>query len=381
MPKETRLTAAAARVAGIPFRLWGQRPYTPPQKALILLPCCISQVMLATPLLAVLHKAYPQAQFDWAVSDWARPAIAGNPHLTEIVRSGATAVADGSWSEIHALIAQIREHGYDTCFIPSRSSLLAYIAWRAGIPQRVGIQLDGRGFAHTFPVTPPGGERHAAAVYLSLAKAVGVMVGPVSRLPMEFYPADTARTTVTRRLIDELNWLGERPLVVLHPGGGTELDSVEAGKQWPAERFVLLGNYLARKHEAQILLVGSADDVPKCETIAGLMAVTPANWAGSVSLGELGALCEMADLYVGGDTGPTHVAAAVGCPTLAIFGPTDPTLSAPYGEEGRVVVLWHEGVERPFRWEAGVTVNEAAKAVEKLLALKNKKGSEFGKSV
>jgi lipopolysaccharide heptosyltransferase II len=371
MPQENMVTAVAARLASIPFRLFARRPFVPPQKALILHPCCISQVMLATPLLTVLKRAYPQARFDWAVSDWARPTIAGNPHITEFIGTGEAAVSQLSWRDVQTLIAQLRQEAYDSCFIPGRSSLLAYIAWRAGIPQRIGLNASGRGFAHTLPVTPQLGERHAAAVYLSLAKAIGVDMGQESRLPMTFYPSDGARTAVTKRLIHELDWLGDAPLIILHPGGGYGSAYEDKHKQWPVERFARLGNYLVRKYKARLLLVGSAHDRPLAADIKGMMPVQAADWTGRVTLSEIGALGEVADLYVGNDTGPTHIAAAVGCPTLAIFGPSDPAVSAPYGEEGKVVTLWKE-VERgrPFTWENGVTVNEAQKAADKLLSHK-----------
>lgn len=368
MPQENMATAVAARFAGIPFRLFTRRPFAPPQKALILHPCCISQVLLATPLLAVLKKAYPRTRFDWAVSDWARPAIAGNPHLTELISTGVTAVSQLTQPEIKALIQTIRQEQYDTCFIPGRSSLLATIAWRAGIPQRIGINVQGRGFAHTLPVAPPPGERHAAAIYLSLAKAIGLDIGQDGRLPITFYPSDNARTAVTKRLIDDLDWLGDVPLVILHPGGGFSAAHEMPHKQWPVERFVRLCNHLSRKYQARLLLVGSQQDRPLAEDIVGMMPVPIANWAGRVTLSEIGALGEMADLYVGNDTGPTHIAAAVGCPTLAIFGPSDPAVSAPYGAEGKVIVLWHEwDGKRPFNWDEGVSVNEAQKAADKLL--------------
>ncbi len=373
MPQENVVTTMAARVASVPFRLVRRAPFQPPRKALILHPCCISQVMLATPLLAVLKRAYPQARFDWAVSDWARPAIVGNPHLTELVSTGETAVHQLSWSQLHTLIQQLRQEQYDTCFIPSRSSLLAYVAWRAGIPQRVGINVRGRGFAHTVPVPPPPGERHAAVVYLALAKTIGIDTGPEGRLPMAFYPSDGARTAVTKRLIDEVEWLGDVPLVIIHPGGGHG-PYTDQNKQWPVERLVRLGNYLVRKHKTRLLLVGSPADTGLAADIVGMMPVPVANWTGRVTLSEIGALGEMADLYIGHDTGPTHIAAAVGCPTLAIFGPSDPRVSAPYGDEGKVMVLWKDGGRldggRPFSWENGVSVSEAQKAADKLLTRK-----------
>jgi heptosyltransferase-2 len=370
MPQENVLTAVLARVAGIPFRILARKPYVPPRKALILHPCCLSQVMLATPLLAVLSQAYPQAQIDWAVSDWARPAISTNPRLTELIRTGPGAVQQMNWQDIRLLIQHLRQESYDTCFVPGRSAFLAYIAWQAGIPQRIGLNIRGRGFAHTLAVPAPAGERHAAAIYLALASAIGLAAAKLRRPVMEFYPSDADRTVVTEWLIDDLDWLGDVPLIIMHPGGGQGSAFEDEQKRWPVERFVLLGNHLARHYGARILIVGSERTRSLADAIVGMMSAPATSWAGRISLGKLGALGEMADLYVGNDTGPTHIAAAVGCPTLALFGPSNPAFSAPYGKPDRVTILWQEQEERPFTWAHGVTVAEAIKAAEKLLARK-----------
>ena len=81
----------------------------------------------------------------------------------------------------------------------------------------------------------------------------------------------------------------------------------------------------------------------------------------------MGALCELAGLYVGNDVGSTYVAAATGCPTLSIYGPTDPGVYAPYMVNGRVRTLWH-AYEEAFSWDAGASVEEASAAAEELLA-------------
>ncbi|MCA9925365.1 MAG: glycosyltransferase family 9 protein, partial [Anaerolineales bacterium] len=334
---------------------------------LILLPCCLSRVMLATPLLAVISKSFPRAQLDWAISDEARPAIAGNPRLTELIRTGHGNLHDAKVGTLRDLVQRIREESYDTCITPSRSSLLAWIAWQAQIPQRIGLSAGGRGFAHTLPVKAPAGEQHEAVVYLEIARALGIEAGMGERLPMEFYPQDSARTAVTQRLIDELDWLGDRPLVIMHPGGGDGAFAVDPRKQWPLERFVLLGNEIVRRYGAQILLVGGPQDYDSAQAIAGMMFAPVGNWAGKVSLGEVGALAEMANLYIGNDTGPTHIAAAVGCATIAIFGPSDPAISAPYGRGDRVIAVRMGGEKRPFTWEDGVGVDGVITAVAKLM--------------
>ena len=371
MPQETFLTAAAARLLSIPFR-FGRRPFTKPQKALILHPCCLSQVLLATPLLSLLTTAFPQTRFDWAVSEWGRPAIAKNPLITELVPTGDLGVSRLSIVELRAVAEQLRKGNYDTCLILGRASMLSWVAWQADIPQRIGVASGGRGFAHTLVAPARTGQQHATDVYLSLAEACGIERPQGERPPMAFYPADADRTAVTQRLIDDLNWLGDVPLVVIHPGGGAGSVYENPLKRWPRERFALLINHLARKHNARILLVGSKHDQPLATAIAGMTSVNCANWAGRVSLGELGALGEIANLYVGNDTGPTHIAAAVGCPTLAIFGPSNPALSAPFSPKTeRVITLWHEEAGRPFSWENGVTVTEASKAANQLLSLKS----------
>jgi heptosyltransferase II len=356
----------AARLLRPAFRLRRSDPFAPPQKLLILKPCCLSQVMLATPLLAALSEAYPTVRIDWAVGEWTRPAVVGNPRLTELIDIGLDKWRDASWRDIRQVVERLRQEEYDTCFIPSRSSLLSLVAWWAGIPQRIGLHVDGRGFAHTVAVRPLPAARHEAAAYLSLAEAVGVDVAGARR--MEFYPPDTARTAVTQRLVEELDWLGDRPLVVMHPGGGENPMRTDMRKRWPVERFARLGNHLARRHQAMVVVVGAEGERPLAVDVNGMMSTPTANLAGQLSLSELGALCEVADLYIGNDSGPTHIAAASGCPTLAIFGPSDPAVSAPYAPDGRVICLWRERViGETFTWEKGVTVEEAAETADRLL--------------
>ena len=365
MPRENIITTTAARVARIPFWLFARHIPFPPKKALILKPCCLSQVMLATPLLSVLSQAFPEARFDWAVSEWARPALNGNPRLTELITTSPGSMNKLSWTELYAFSQLLRQQKYDTCFIPSRSSLLSLVAWWAQIPQRIGLNINGRGFAHTCSVKPPRTVQHEADVYLTLAKALGIESVVIDAATMEFYPPDADRTAVTQRLISQ-NWLGDVPLVILHPGGGINPVQSDTRKQWPVERFVLLANHIIRKHKARIVLVGSASEASLAKDITGLLPIPLINLAGKLTLGEIGALCEIGNLYIGNDAGTTHIAAAVGCPTLAIFGPTDPTISSPYATKGKVLALGQDEIEMPFSWKNTVPVTAACHAVDTL---------------
>lgn len=368
MRRANPLTVAAVRLARIPLRLT-IRPvdFVPPRKALILKPCCLSQVMLATPLLEVLHRAYPEAQFDWAVSDWARPAILSNPRISRLVRTGQVGLPNATWRDVLAFVAELREQNYDTCFIPSGSSLLSLIPWLAGIPQRIGLDINGRGLAHTTAVSPHTTDQHTADLYLELASALGL---DGHTAVSQFFPTDQQRADITARLVDEVGWLGEVPLVIIHPGGGVNPVRPDLKRRWPPERLARLATHLIRRYQVRVLLVSSQFEAELVHKLVGMIPADVTNWAGQVSLGELGALGEIASLYVGHDAGASHVVAAVGCPTLVIFGPSNPRLTAPLGSF--VHSLWRKPDatlldSTPFSWEDGVSTAEAIDAAEAIL--------------
>jgi lipopolysaccharide heptosyltransferase II len=276
-----------------------------------------------------------------------------------------------SWRQVAQLIRLLRPAHYDTVFIPSGSALLSLAAWQSGIHQRIGLDIEGRGFAHTTPVRPPHKLKNMGAKALLLAQAAGVDRSITSAASMEFRPSSGDRTAVTRLLVEDVDWLGDRPLVIMHPGGGSNPSRSNLLVRWPSERYVILGNYLAQKHRARVIIVGSAEEKTIAGDISGMMAGRVENYCGRLGLGELGALCEVADLYVGNDTGTSHVAAATGCQTLVIYGPTNPAYSEPYSVTGNVHALCldrrEKPAERPFSWAAGVTAEEAMTAADRIL--------------
>lgn len=367
MKEYPAMDVADVHVRRTPSWLVSRRPLTPPQRAVILQPHGVSSIMLATPLLAALGMAFPDAQFDWVVQNDAAAAVAGNPRLRRLIR-----LEDNSGdSSAHAgaiLVERLQRGEYDTCFLTDQAGRLGAIARRAGIPQRLGLSEAGYGQASTFMVRPPASDRHRAVHNLALAAAAGVAESDLHAAEAEFYPSDADRTAVTRWLVEDLDWLGETPLVIMHPGGVPE-GTGRANQRWPAARFARLANHLGRTHGARVILVGGPADVRIAVEVAGMVAAPVTNRAGQMGLGEVGALGEIAGLYVGNDAGPTHIAAAAGCPTLAIFGPTDPAVTAPYTRRSPVEVLRESPGSGPFSWDNGVSVEQAAAAADRLLAV------------
>lgn len=362
-------------VVNLLFKALQRRPFEKPQRILILKPCCVGDVLLATPAVAALRRAYPQAHIAWAVSSWSLPLVENNPHLDDVIDCGAMGTRRQTGADVRRLERRIRQGNYDTCFIFDRSPRLTWLAWRMGIPQRVGLNSRGRGFAHSVQV-PVKGIRHEAELYLDLLRAIDVRT---DNPRLEFYPTQ-ADQDYAARLVNTIapsRLYSPNPLVVIHPGGGENPGMEMPLKRWPAERFALLANRLVRHHGARVILVGGTGDAPISQDIIGMIAYPVTNLTGELTWGQLGALLAWADLYVGNDTGATHLAAAMGARVIAIFGPTDPRRYGPYAPPEQAVALWHPiaglregvsgGIPPGFSWEQGVTVDEALEAANALL--------------
>lgn len=127
-----------------------------------------------------------------------------------------------------------------------------------------------------------------------------------------------------------------------------------SAKRWPPQRFAALADRLIEERGARVFLVGGPNDSPIAAVIKEAMRQKPRDLTGQLTLGQLGALLERCDLFVGHDTGAMHLAVAVGTPVVAIFGPSDSRMYGPYSENS--VTLWHDVGCNPCllhgRWNA-----------------------------
>ncbi|MCW5852475.1 MAG: glycosyltransferase family 9 protein [Anaerolineae bacterium] len=218
---------------------------------------------------------------------------------------------------------------YDTAFSLDRSPLLGLLPWLAAIPRRIGLDSSGRGFAHTVRVAaPPAAPRHEAEVYLDTLRAVGLAPAAPH---LEFFPSPADEAEAQRLMTDDIRLMtNHQSFILLHPAGGVNPGMTLLAKRWPAERFAQLADRLADDLGMQVVLVGGPGDR---EVSAEVMRHTRRpllDLTGRLRLGALGALARHAALYIGNDTGATHLAVAVGAPTLMLMGPTDPRRYGPY---------------------------------------------------
>lgn len=356
MPRENWLTAVMTQLARVPDWLQRKRPFSPPQKLLVLQPDGLANVLLTTPLLTALRRSFPQAQIDWAITEPVRAVLTGNPHITNLLPFGDQETTEMGWFEYRQLVPKLRAERYDTCVVPEASSWLAWLAWRSDIPQRVGLQDRWQGFGYIASSQASGRLAHQTEQRLTLIPAMGLPQSrTLSATKMTFYPSDLDRTAVTQRLVDTLDWLGDTSLLLINPSHrATE-------KGWPLERFVLLINRLVKAHNCKVIVVGNVAEQETAQALTGLTATAIADWTGVLTLGQLGALCEVADLYIGNDVDLAYVAVASDCPTVVIYE-KQPFAHTPYAPRGNFTPLWPE----PASDEA-ITVSDAFAASQQLL--------------
>ena len=211
-------------------------------------------------------------------------------------------------------------------FPPSFSSALP--AWLAGVPRRVGYQADARRVLLTdAPATPPR-DVHLMRSYVELARTALGSAG-VDAVAGEAPPRMHVTESERASLRAQLGPFARDGYAVVVPGA-----AFGPAKSWPEERYRALCTMLAR--DTHVVLAGSAGDRPVCERIARDLPGVH-SLAGTTTLGELFALIEGARVLVANDSGAPHVSAALGVPTVVLFGSTWPAWTAPMGADVRVL--------------------------------------------
>jgi len=322
-----------------------------PARLLVIRPDHIGDLLFTTPALRALRAAYPRAHIAALVGPWGADVLRRNPCLDEVItcdfpwfsRRPKTSPLQPYrllWTEARRL----RGRGFDLAlnlrFDFWWGALLAYLA---GIPRRVGYAIaECRPFlTDAVPYTPG---RHEVQQNLTLVEYVARPVGaisdvPVGQPPLDFPLSDEERAFARQWLAAHDQFEGEA--VAIHPGAGA------AVKLWPAARWAAVADALAWRYGCRILLTGSASERPLAEAISAGMRAQPLLVVGETTLGQLAALFAACRLVLGVDSGPLHLAVAVGAPSVHLCGPVDPALFGPWGDPARHVVLQTQYFDLP----------------------------------
>jgi heptosyltransferase-2 len=283
---------------------------------LILAPNWLGDAVMALPAIADVGRVSPEATITVA----ARPAIAPLFHLVPhvhdiVVLEGPASAGNGGTA--------LRRHGFDTALLLPNSFHAAWVASRAGIPERWGYRTEWRGSLLTRAIDRAPSGVHQVEYYQQLVHALGFPNGPVE--PRVHVPPASRAAGVDR--LAAAGWDGHAPLVALAPGA-----AYGSAKRWPPHRFAELALALAGDGVTAVM-VGSPADVPTGREVEAQLAGRgrTLNLIGATDLPALVGVFVNCRALVSNDSGAMHLAAAAGVRVTAVFGPTDERVTGPRG--------------------------------------------------
>ncbi len=286
----------------------------------------VGDMVLLTPALRALKIAYPQSHVALLIRPLVADLMATHPYIDEVIIDNKETILNrlpSFWKSVNA----IRRAGFDLAVVLHPTSFRnALIPFIAGIPERIGSNISGRGILLTRTCADRT-DLHEVHRYLRVLELIDIRE-PNAKL--EFWHTDADRHAA-RQILATHGISSKEHLI------GVNLGTTWRTKRWSLENFAEVITQVQKHFEARILLTGSTAEIPLGEGLAGIAKVETINLIGKTTLMQLGALIESCALYLTCDSGPMHIAAAVGTPTIALFGPTSPTRHGPYGENHEVI--------------------------------------------
>ncbi len=286
-----------------------------PERVLVRAPNWIGDVVLSLPALRDLRRAFPAARLSVLARPWVAELYHAVPEVDEIVPSRG-----------HLADARCLRGRFDLAVLLPNSFATALVVRVAGVAERWGYATDGRALLLTRSCRVPDAARRRSQVYYyrAMLEGLGLATDGVADASLACPPVWAAEGAA--QLVDDGPWIG------VNPGA-----AYGTAKRWLPERFAAAADQLARRLGAKVAIVGGAAERPIGEEIAALLQAPSRVLAGETTLsGLLGVLSQLR-LLLTNDSGPMHLAAALGTPLVAIFGSTDWRETAPVGRQAVVV--------------------------------------------
>ena len=282
--------------------------------------------MLLTPALRALKIAYPQSHLVLLIRPLVADLMTPHPYVDEVIVDSK----GRGFNRLHSFyksVSEIRRWGFDLAVVLHPTSFRnALIPFIAGIPERIGSNVSGRGILLTRTCADRT-DLHEVHRYLRVLELIDIHE---QNAKLEFWHTDADRQAA-HQILARQGISSKEHLI------GVNLGTTWRTKRWSLENFAEVIAQVQKRFDARILLTGSTAEIPLGEALAEIAQVEAINLIGKTTLMELGALIESCALYLTCDSGPMHIATAVGTPTIALFGPTSPIRHGPYGENHKII--------------------------------------------
>ncbi|WP_447968233.1 putative lipopolysaccharide heptosyltransferase III [Nitrospira sp. M1] len=282
----------------------------------------IGDVILSTPVLSLLRQQFPAANVVCLVNSGTQEILQHNPHVDEVL-----VLPRGSVIEQIRFWLAVRRRRFDCVIDLTDGDRSALLTWVSGSSVRIGFNHEhrwrGRLYSHCLSSGPEG--RHMVEYHTEAL----TLIDAHADVPKPTVYVGTEHNQRAQTILGELGLIGQ-PWVMVHPTARFWF------KAWPLERFARLSDRLVEK-SLRVVLVGDAHDHAITLAIQERVQTSTDSLVGKTTLLELAALMQHATLFIGNDTGLMHMASAVGCPVLGLFGPTNPQTWGPRGNNSQVI--------------------------------------------
>lgn len=302
----------------------------PPARILVKEVNWLGDLVMSLPALRAIRRTYPGAHLAVLVKRELASFFDGARWIDEVIPYAVGRGLSGFFDR-RRIVGEIRSRQFDLGVLFPNSFESALWLTMAGVRRRAGFIADARGAMLTLKATPPAESNsgHQSNYWLSMLRAIGVADGRADDFVLDVHPPHRERM---REWLAPSRKRPGRPLYAIAPAA-----AYGPAKEWPADSYSALIDLLARRDDAEVVLVGAPSERAKCEEVAASAKSGAIIAAGHTNIGELIALLSLCDRFLGNDSGCMHLAGALGIPTVAIFGSTNPVRTGPMGAKTRVI--------------------------------------------
>lgn len=293
------------------------------KQIIIRLPNWIGDFVMSTPVLSDVRSHFPDACITAMCSSSMADLLIEDPAVDQTL-----CFTDDHHRRHHlwSIVQTLRAGRYDLGILLTHSFSSAWWFWLGGVKRRVGFSKDGRSILLTDRIQPPENKMHQVFYYKHLLQPLGV---PLSETAPRLFVSANDRAN---DLLEQTGYRPGKPLFGIHAAA-----SYGSAKCWPLDRFHALAQRLLQDDAATVLFFGDAKSSSLVKEICVGLPPRAINWAGATSLRELAYLIRLCDVFITNDSGPMHMAAAVGTPVVALFGSTDEWVTGPWGQTEGVI--------------------------------------------
>ena len=328
----------------------------------------LGDVLLSTPVIKALRQKFPQAYISMMVSPYTKDTLEGNPALDEIITFDKDAKNKG-WLATLKFSQALRKKKFDLAIVLHPTGRMHLLTFLAGIPKRLGYDRKfGSLLTDRVKHTKQYGQKHESEYALDLIRYLGIE--PIDKTL--FMPIKPESEKWVEALFNQVGIKDSDKLLVIHPAASCH------SRIWPGERYAQVADKLAQQYGFKVVIVSGAGDIQKAETVIKNMHIKALNLAGKTSISQLASLLRRSQLFISTDSGPMHVASALGVPVITIFGRSQAGLSpqrwGPLGEKSRILhktvgctICLAHNCQKDFACLKATTVEDVLSAAESIL--------------